>query len=110
MRNIDMIKLMHKGELIELLTEYTCDHCAYNGTNCTHDMCTLGITKWLEQEAEITPDIVREEFDSECSEYPDCVDCKYFKGRDQYVDCYLLYTMDNFNIENGKITRRKESE
>ena len=69
MKNIDKIKLMHKGELIELLTECSCDHCAYNNTNCMHDMCTLGITKWLEQEAEITQDDVRNEFDDFCHEY-----------------------------------------
>lgn len=108
MRNIDKIKQMQKEELIELLVECSCDHCAYNGTNCMHDMCTIGITKWLEQEAELTPDDIRQEYDSECSEYPDCIGCRYFKGDDEYVDCYLLYMMDNFNIENGKITRRKE--
>lgn len=108
MKNIDKIKLMHKGELIELLTECSCDHCAYNNTNCMHDMCTLGITKWLEQEAEITQDDVRNEFDDFCHEYSDCEGCKYYI-ENEWSDCYLLYILDNFNIEDEKITRRKES-
>ena len=100
MKNIDKIKQMPPKELVKFMRSLQCDKCIYDNTNCQHDMCTEGITKWLEQEEELTLDEVRQEFIRHC-ENKQCFDCKYFDKR-----CTFGFIIDNFNVINGKITRK----
>lgn len=106
-RNIDNIRKMTIEELADFITGFGCKYCIYDNKICMHDMCTEGLIGWLKQEAELTPEVVRDEYDEFCQQYTDCIGCKYFI-EDEYSECFLLYAMEHFNIENGKITRRKE--
>ena len=100
MKNIDKVRQMSPKELITFIKSHNCHKCSYNGTNCQHDMCTDGMTKWLEEEAESTLEEVRQEFITYC-ENKQCFNCKYFAKR-----CGFGFIIDNFNVINGKITRK----
>lgn len=106
-RNIDNIRRMTIEELADFVTGFSCKCCVYDNDICMHDRCTEGLAAWLRQEAELTPEAIRDEYDEFCQKYVDCTGCKYHT-EDEYSECLLLYTMEHFNIENGKITRRKE--
>lgn len=100
MKNIDRIKQMSPKELVKFMRSLQCDKCIYDNTNCQHDMCVEGITKWLEQEGELTIDEIRQEFITYC-ENKQCFNCEYFAKR-----CSFGFIIDKFNIINGKITRK----
>lgn len=100
MKNIDKIKQMSSEELVKFMRSLQCDKCIYDNTNCQHDMCTEGMTKWLEIEGEVTLDEVIQEYKRYCGN-KNCSDCKYV-----YKTCLLYFMMDRFNIIDGKIIRR----
>ena len=114
MKNIDRIKQMLPDELVEFMREIKCYKCVYNDTNCQHDMCTEGITKWLEQEAELTIDDVMDEFKLYCDKKingDSCsTDCYYFRINNHKYwannECNIAYMFRNFNIIGDKITRK----
>lgn len=101
MKNIDKIREMNSEDLIIFMNSNKCDKCSYNGTNCMHDFCREGMKSWLEQEAELTIEDIRDEFNEFCTNNR-CDECDYPNDG----DCHYHYTVDHFNIINGKITRR----
>lgn len=107
MKNIDKLKEMNFEELIEFINGNKCDRCIYNNTNCMHDMCREGTKSWLQQECELTIKEVGYEFDEFCSynyHQPECcIACKY-----ENTTCKYNFLVDNYNISNGKITRREK--
>lgn len=115
MKNIDKVRQMTPKELITFMKSHNCHKCSYNNTNCQHDMCTDGMTKWLEQEAELTIDDVMNEFNLYCKNKKfngdSCsTDCYYFRINNhkhwRHNECKVVYMLRNFNVIEGKITRR----
>lgn len=101
MKNIDKIKEMNSDEMVKLLNGNKCNICTYNNTNCLKEFCKKGIKSWLEQDAELTTEDVRYEFNKFCSNNR-CGTCKYPDD----TTCYYDYILEHFNIIDGKITRR----
>lgn len=104
MKNIDRIKEMDAEELIIFMNSNKCDRCSYNNTNCMHDMCCEGMKIWLEQESELTTDLIYYEFGKFCIGN-NCGECKYPHD----YTCHYNFLIDNFNIIDGKITRRSKA-
>ena len=108
MRNIDKVKEMNTQELACLLDTNRCKLCAYSHkgskTMCCDSNCHEGIAEWLDKEADITPEDINNEFKLHCSNYCEFLfkDCPFINT----AECKILWFMENFNINDGKITRR----
>ena len=58
MKNIDKIRQMSAEELVmKVLQQSGCIFCAYNDGNCQTKDCNIGQIEWLNQEANIMPEI-----------------------------------------------------
>lgn len=106
MKNIERMREMDTEELAQLINN-RCKICIYYNQSCLHDRCNEGIVKWLNQEAELTIDDIYNEHTKLCCSdsiltYP-CISCKY-----KNKTCEYEFIVDNFNINNGKITRREK--
>jgi hypothetical protein len=103
MKNIDKIREMTPKELAELImSKHTCDVCAFQlYEDCEGMDCEEGIVAWLEKESEITIRDIERESEEFC--VGECKHCQYANA----VDCKTNWLVDNFNIINGKIERRK---
>ena len=105
MRNIDKVKEMNSQELAHLIDSNRCKICVFSNPsgNC-EGKCEDGIKQWLDQEADITPDDINNEFKLHCSNYCEFLfkDCPFINP----AECKILWFMENFNINDGKITRR----
>jgi hypothetical protein len=103
MKNIDKIREMTPKELAELIMcKHTCDVCAFQlYEDCEGMDCEEGIVAWLEKESEITIRDIERESEKFC--VGECKHCQYANA----VDCKTNWLVDNFNIINGKIERRK---
>lgn len=110
MKNIDKIKEMNAEELIIFMNSNKCDRCSYNNTNCMHDLCSEGMKTWLEQEADLTTKDLLNSFERFCNlrksrSNGTCHDC-YYSNIGNKEDCKESFIVRNFNIIDGKITRR----
>ena len=76
--------------------------CTYNNTNCLKEFCKEGIKEWLNQDADLTHYDIEDDFSKFCN-IRICLDCEYVDK-----NCRVEYISDNFNIINGKITRRQK--
>ena len=105
MKNIDKIKLMNKSELVCLLDSNRCRMCEYSHartiTGCCDGDCAEGIGLWLEKEIEITDEDIDWEYKQFCDGH--CTVCRY---NDSDGRCKFRWFVDNFNVNDGKITRR----
>ena len=101
MKNIDRIKDMTSIELAELMFKHSCEVCAFQFEDCEEMDCEEGIIAWLEKESEITIRDIERESEEFC--VGECKYCQYANA----VDCKMNWVVDNFNIINGKIERRK---
>lgn len=108
MRNIDKIKEMNAKELAHLIHSNrckVCEICAFHNSNgnCEGN-CEDGIERWLNKKADITQDDIDREFNVHCINYCENIgDCPY----EYSAECKIIWFMENFNINDGKITRRK---
>lgn len=105
MKNIDKIKSMNTKELANLISDGACKICSYEVETCSKP-CVDGVAEWLEQEVELTPKDCVYEHELFCNDHlfkNGCDDCKYNKSP---FSCETSYIYENFNIINGKITRR----
>ena len=94
---MDKVKDMSSFELMMLLTSDTCEKCVYKGTDCNTNMCEQGVRDWLEQDVEIEIKDVLAAFEKQCND--DCIDCNC-------LVCLNYFILENYNINNGKITKR----
>lgn len=102
MKNIDKIKQMTGEELVKFMKINICEHCVYNDSICGHENCSEGIKLWLESEAELDVNYINKSFESDCKKN----ECDtYLNDCD---DCRVQYIVDNFNIIDGKITKRQK--
>lgn len=102
MKNIERIREMDSDEMVKLLNGNKCSMCTYNTTNCLKEFCSIGIEEWLNKECELTIDDINSDFDNFCSG-KSCDACVY-----RTSTCEFDYIIDNFNIINGKITRKSK--
>lgn len=102
MKNIDRINQMNSNEISRILNGNKCNMCTYNNANCMKEFCSRGIKEWLEQESELTVEDILIEFDKFCCTR-NCFECQYSDET-----CGHDYMIDNFNIIDGKITRREK--
>lgn len=102
MKNIDRIKQMTSEELVKFMKINICEYCIYDDAICGQERCSEGRVAWLESEEELNLNYIIKSFlnnckTDECDFYPnDCTVCKF-----QYI-------VDNFNIIDGKITKRQK--
>lgn len=104
MKNIEKIRKMNSEELINIFKTYRtdeCSMCSYKDKYCGTENCTIGLNEWLNQEAELTTEDISNEFRNFCNENRSCDECKYKRKT-----CHNDYTLEHFNIIDGKITRR----
>lgn len=104
MKNIDKIKLMDKEGIIKLINTNKCQKCNYSYARTLggcDENCEEGIKLWLDKEIEITDSDIDWEYKQFCDGY--CTVCKY---NDSDGRCKFRWFMDNFNVNDGKITRR----
>ena len=104
MLNIDRIKEMDAEELIIFMNSNKCDRCSYQDKDCGSEMCSIGMEEWLNQETQLTTDLIHCEFGKFCNKNT-CGECKY---PNDYT-CHYNFVVDNFNIIDGKITRRSKA-
>ena len=92
-------------QLIIFINGDKCDRCSYKDKDCGKEFCSIGIKEWLNQEAELTYKDIINEYDDFCDTQWNfgCDDCEY-PGE----NCRTLYCINNFNIIDGKITRRQK--
>ncbi|MGL4451122.1 MAG: hypothetical protein ACRCTZ_08035 [Sarcina sp.] len=107
MKNIDKIRSMNGVELSEFLPYVSsCDICVHEYGNCEGKECREGIQKWLEEEYELTTQEVYQEYTDYCYPRGECLNCKYH-ALDSDGECEFNYLVANFNVINGKITRKE---
>lgn len=99
MLNIDRIRKMDEKELIVFINSDKCNRCSYKDMKCGNEMCSVGIKEYLNQECELTIHDIEDDYYKFCRESFNL--CEYNSSR-----CKLLFLIDNFNIIDGKITRR----
>ena len=102
MKNIDRIKEMSPEELIIFMNDDKCDRCSYKDKDCGKELCSIGMKTWLNQEAELSARDISDEYHDFCHG-KSCEQCKYPHGH-----CVELFYINNFNIVDGKITRRQK--
>ena len=104
MKNIDKIREMTPKELAELIEKHPCDVCAFQlYENCDDMDCEEGIIAWLELDAKeiLTIESIISEFEKFC--VGECAYCSYRKAD----NCKASWIINNFNIVDGKISRRE---
>lgn len=105
MTNYDKIKQMNKEDIIKLINTNKCQMCNYTHAKTLGDCnnnCEKGIKLWLDEEVEITDDDIDWEYREFCDGF--CSGCKYENAKH---NCKINWFMDNFNMVDGKITRRR---
>lgn len=100
MKYIEIIREMDSKELMKFLKDSKCDKCIYKDKDCGNEMCSIGIEEWLNQECELTINDIYRGFNNFCRGKV-CEMCEYPEST-----CEFDYMVGNFNINNGKITRR----
>lgn len=101
MKNIDKVKQMNARELIKFTNEDKCEQCVYKDSICGSERCTEGRILWLESEVEFDAIYINKSFHNYC--YKQCGKCGY-----KNTGCREQYIIDNFNIIDGKITKRQK--
>lgn len=102
MKNIDKIKEMNSHDLANFISN-RCNVCSYRYKDCGNEMCSIAMEEYLNQEAELTVDDINYEFNQFCMKNI-CSKCNY---PDDNI-CHHEFVVDNFNIIDGKITRRQK--
>lgn len=100
MKNIDKVRQMNPHDLANFISN-KCNICSYRYKDCGNEMCSMAIEEYLNQEAKLTIEDIHREFKEFCRQNR-CHECKYpYNGT-----CKYEFTIDKFNIIDGKITRR----
>lgn len=100
MKNIDKVRQMNPHDLANFISN-KCNICSYRYKDCGNEMCSMAIEEYLNQEAKLTIEDIHREFKEFCRQNS-CRECKYpYNGT-----CNYEFTIDKFNIIDGKITRR----
>lgn len=102
MKNINKVKQMNARQLIKFMNEDKCEQCVYKDSICGSERCTEGRILWLESEVELDTTYMNDSFNSYCRDRR-CNKCDY-----DSVECNEQYIVDNFNIIDGKITKRQK--